>query len=359
MGRRPKNYVPPEGTLFITCLKCGKEKEEGEFYMNKWSRLYNLNNHRVPFCKTCVQGLFDEYTKRYDEKTALIILCSALNMYYNPDIYNSVISQNNCFNFGWYLRTLQNTQYQHKSFENSITDGELGKIEKSKEETATKWSKKDKTNMDYVVSVVGYDPFEDCGMSDDDKKYCYNLMASYCDIDGIKDDGHKMVCCVQIVQNQLQVRKIDEEINQELSSGTFDEDKVKKLTDSKKRLQDGVAKIAQDNNISSKYNENSKRGKNTLSQKMKDMLEDGYESVRVNLFDIKTSEAIKQVADISNRSIMEQLGFDNNDYADMVKKQRELLVELQGKCDEMSEENRNLQNELNDLKASSGKKKAR
>lgn len=351
MGRRPKNYVPPEGTLFITCLKCGKEKEEGEFYMNKWSRLYRENNNRVPFCKTCVQGLFDEYTKRHDEKTALIILCAELDMYYNPDIYDSVVSQNNCFNFGWYLRTLQNSQYQHKSFYNSINDGEIGKIPKTKEEVETKWSKIDKTNMNFVISTVGYDPFEDCGMSDEDRKYCYNLLAGYCDIEGIKDDGHKRACCIQIVQNQLQIKKLDEEMNREFSEGMFDEDKMKKLANSKKLLQDGVAKIAQDNNISSKYNDNSKRGKNTLSQKMKEMLADGYEAVRVNLFDIKTSEAIKQIADISNKSIMEQLGFDSNDYGEMVKKQRELLVELQNKCDEIDEENRNLKNELNDLKS--------
>lgn len=356
MGRRPKNYVPPEGTLFITCLKCGKEKEEGEFYINKWSRIYNMNKNRVPFCKECVQGLFNEYTKRYDEKTALIILCAELDMYYNIDIYNAVVTQNNCFNFGWYLRTLQNQQYQNKSFQNSIIDGELGRLSVQKEETATKWSKEDKQNKHYVVSTVGYDPFENSGMSDDDKKYCYNLLSGYCDIDGIKDDGHKMVCCIQIVQNQLQIKKLDEEINKDFSIGSFDEDKMKKLANSKKQLQDGVAKIAQDNNISSKYNDNSKRGKNTLSQKMKDMLADGYESVRVNLFDIKTSEAIKQVADISNKSIMEQLSFDNNDYADMVKKQRELLAELQYKCDELEEENRNLQNELNDLNANKKKR---
>ena len=87
MGRRPKNYVPPEGTLFLTCLKCGKEKAEGEFYVNKWSRIYKMNKSRVPFCKECVQELFNEYANRYDEKTALVILCAELDMYYNIDIY--------------------------------------------------------------------------------------------------------------------------------------------------------------------------------------------------------------------------------------------------------------------------------
>lgn len=356
MGRRPKNYVTPPEILQIECVRCGKTKEETEFYTNRWSNVYNINKKIVPLCKDCVNSLMEEYTKRFDEKTALSVVCANLDMPFLPELYTDLVNKTSCFTFGMYVRQLQMKQYQHKNFQTSITDGEVLRSGASQRDTIeTKWSKKDKQNMNYVISIVGYDPFDNCGMSDDDKKYCYNLLSGYCDIDGIKDDGHKMICCIQMVQNQLQIKKLDEEINKEFGDGMFDEDKMKKLANSKKQLQDGVAKIAQDNNISSKYNDNSKHGKNTLSQKMKDMLADGYESVRVNLFDIKTSEAIKQVADISNKSIMEQLAFDNNDYADMVKKQRELLTELQSKCDEMEEENRNLKNELNDLR--SNKKK--
>lgn len=358
MGRRPKNYVPPPDVLYLDCVRCGKNKEETNFYASKWSRVFNINKKFVPLCKDCINLLFEEYTKRFDEKTALCILCANLDLPFLPDVYARLIKDNSCFSLGRYVRQLQMTQYHDLNFQTSITKGELNKNPESLKETAkTRMSREDKQNMNYVISTVGYDPFEDCGMSDDDRRYCYNLLSSYCDIEGIKDDGHKMICCIQMVQNQLQIKKLDEEINKELSDNIFNEDKLKKLAASKNQLQDGVAKIARDNNISSKYNDNSKRGKNTLSQKMKDMLADGFESVRVNLFDIKTSEAIKQVADISNRSIMEQLNFDNSDYADMVKKQRELLTELQSKCDEMAEENRNLQNELNDLKASAAGKR--
>lgn len=354
MGRRPKNYVPPEGTLFITCLKCGREKEQGEFYMNKYSRLYNLNNSRVPFCKECVQGLFNEYTKRHDEKTALMIICAELDMYYNIDIYNSVVAQNNCFNFGWYLRTLQNSQYQNKSFYNSIIDGALGKTEKPKEDTDTKWSRIDKQNMNFVISVVGYDPFESVNMSDEDKKYCYNLLSGYCDIDGIKEDSHKMIGCIQIVQNQLQIRKIDEIITPELDNPDPDDTKLKSLTESKKKLQDNITKIAQDNNISSKSN--GKRGKNAFTQKMKDMSEEGYEPSRPNLFDVKTSESFKQVAAISAQCISDQLAFDDSEYSAMVKEQREIITSLREKTEILEEENRNLKNELSDLKLKTKKR---
>ena len=354
MGRRPKNYVPPEVTLFLTCLKCGKEKEEGEFYVNKWSRIYKMNKSRVPFCKECVQELFNEYAGRYDEKTALVILCAELDMYYNIDIYKAVVAQNNCFNFGWYLRTLQNAQYQHKSFANSVVDGEMGKINPQKEDGDTKWSKEDKRNKKYVVSVVGYDPFEGYNMQDEDRKYCYNLLSGYCDIDGIKEDNHKMIGCIQIVQNQLQIRKIDEIINPELKDPNFDDSKLKSMTDSKKKLQDNITKLAQDNNISSKHN--GKRGKNAFTQKMKDMSEEGYEPARPNLYDIKMSEALKQVAQISARCIADQLDFDDSEYSAMVKEQREMLTALREKNETLEEENRNLKNELSDLKLSSKKR---
>lgn len=105
----------------------------------------------------------------------------------------------------------------------------------------------------------------------------------------------------------------------------------------------------QDNNISSAYSKNTKVGENTLTKKMKKLLDDDFEEIRVNLFDIKTSEAMKQVADISNRSIMDQLSLDGNDYTQMLKEQREMIVELTAKTDELKEENRNLKNRLADM----------
>lgn len=354
MGRRPKNYVTPPEILQIECVKCGKIKEETEFYTNRWSKVYNINKKIVPLCKDCVNSLMEEYTKRFDEQTALSVLCANLDMPFLPELYVDLVKKNSCFTFGMYVRQLQMKQYQHKNFQTSITDGELVKTgDRSKEAAETKWSKKDKQNMNYVISTVGYDPFDNCNMSDDNRKYCYNLLAGYCDIDGIKDDSHKMIGCIQIVQNQLQIRKIDEIINPELDNPNFDDGKLKSLTESKKKLQDNIAKLAQDNNISSKYN--GKRGRNAFTQKMKDMSEDGYEPARLNLFDIKTSESLKQVAAISNQCISQQLAFDDGEYSAMVKEQREMLSELREKNEALEEENRNLKNRLSDLERTAKK----
>ena len=75
------------------------------------------------------------------------------------------------------------------------------------------------------------------------------------------------------------------------------------------------------------------------------------------MFDIRTSECMKQIADLSNQSIMEQLTLDANDYAEMLKEQRELIGKLQSESDELSEENRMLKNKVIDLE--NKKKKSR
>lgn len=352
IARKPKVVEKPLiEEIKIECARCGKTKKELEYFLSKWSKVWNINNKRVPICKDCIQELMDEYTKRFDEKTALAICCAYLDIPYYETLYKSIRDNNSFFNVGLYIRQLQMRQHQYKSFQNSLTEGELMRTESEvKEIIESRWSKRDKQNMNFAISVVGYDPFDDCCLTENDRKYSFNVLSGYCDIDGIKDDSHKLQACVQITQNQLQIKKLDELLNQELLASKPDENVIKSLTTAKKQLQDSVARIAQDNNLSSAYNNNSSVGKNTLSKKMKEMLADGYEAIRVNLYDIKTSEAMKQIADLSNQSIIEQLTWDSNDYTEMIKEQRAMILKLQSDNETLTEENRMVKNELLDLK---------
>ena len=59
---------------------------------------------------------------------------------------------------------------------------------------------------------------------------------------------------------------------------------------------------------------------------------------------------MKQIADLSNQSIMEQLNWNSNDYTEMIKEQREMLEKLQSENSTLSEENRMLKNQLIDIK---------
>ena len=79
------------------------------------------------------------------------------------------------------------------------------------------------------------------------------------------------------------------------------------------------------------------------------MAENGYRDIEVNLFDIKTSEAFKQIDQLSNENIANQLTLDNNDYSEIVKEQRELIQKYETELDTYKEENRILKNKLIDL----------
>ena len=128
-------------------------------------------------------------------------------------------------------------QYQNSTFINTLASKELDKTSKEvKDEMESRWSKKDRQNMEYSISTIGYDPFEDINMTQNDRKYCFNILAGYLDIEGIREDGHKMQSVVQIAQMQLQCKKLDELINQELLNIQVDESKVKNLTATKKAI---------------------------------------------------------------------------------------------------------------------------
>ena len=138
-------------------------------------------------------------------------------------------------------------------------------------------------------------------------------------------------------------------MNIELSNDDVDDKKVQKLSSSKSTLLSSIATIAKDNNIASNYNKNSKQGQSSLSSKMKEMADNGFQEIQVNLFDIKTSEAFKQIDKISNENIANQLTLDNSEYSEIVKEQRETLKAQEQKIDELTEENRNLKNKIIDL----------
>lgn len=352
MPRKAAKLNTKKETPRYVCQCCGEEKVESNFFSSKWSKVWNITDHKVLFCKDCIQKLFDEFKNRFDEFTALKICCHYLDVPVYREMYDSIVQNNNFFNVGLYLRQMNLGQFQYKGFEVSMVNGELGKTEdEAKEEREAKWSRADKQNMNYCISVCGYDPFENCGMTDLDRKYCFNILAGYCDSQGVSEDGHKVQSVIQITNSQLQCRKIDEFINAELMSQSPDESRIKNLSTTKKQLLDAIAKIAQDNNISSAYNQNSSRGANTLSSKMKEIADNGFESIYVNCFDIETCEAMEQIARISNRAIMDELNLDGSDYSDMVKEQRDMITNLDTKYKALEEENRVLKNRIIDLEA--------
>lgn len=246
-------------------------------------------------------------------------------------------------------RTRERIAQKYADIKNKPIESEERESQLEQEEV--KWTKKDKQNMKYVITTIGYDPYDDVGLSEIDRKYCYNILSGYCDTEGISEDGHKLQSVIEMTMLYCQCKKITEAMNIELSKQESSDAKIRQLTTSKSSLLSSIATIAKDNNIASNYNKNSKQGQNSLTSKMKEMAENGFQEISVNMFDIKTSEAFRQIDEISNTNIANQLLLDNNDYAEIIKEQREMIQHFEKETDELREENRLLKNKIIDLES--------
>lgn len=382
-GEMPANKQ--KGKKKCTC--CGQEKNIVNGFYSSNSPLYAVDR-RVPICKDCIRDLcIDKDTGEINEielnKTLRIVqkpyfkddLASAYAQFKKEHSYvtdedlkkygdkilglyfkNTMLRQNKDLsyedseNMGFMHQNSNITISKKKEISNKYSDvscvnqdNDLGKMGK------VVWSEKDTQNMNYAISMIGYNPFEDAGLSDSDKKYCFNILSGYCDTDGVTEDGNKMQGVIEITMMYCQCKKITETMNIELSKRYVDDAKIAKLTSAKSSLLSSISTIAKDNNIASNYNKNSKQGQSSLTAKMKEMSENNFEAIKVNLFDIKTSEAFKQIADLSNQSIMDQLTLDNNDYVEVVKEQRDIIQKQESDLDALREENRNLKNKIIDL----------
>ena len=278
-------------------------------------------------------------------KAAIIYGCSLLDVPFFADDYQWIVENSPNITMGYYLRRLFRVT-SDRTFLNSIVNNTIYLGDDSVRASLTsEWSDNEKQNMEFVISAIGYDPYLDYKMTDQDKKFAYNVLAGYLDDDDIRSDSYKIQAAIQVAQTQVQCNKIDDMINAEFLNTPPNETTITKLITTKKGLLSAVAKLAEDSGIANSNNKGS-AGSNTLTKKMKELTVNGFEEIQVNLFDIKTSEAMKQIADLSNQSILDQLSFGANDYIDIIKDQREMIAMLQAELDKLKEDNRNLVNSM-------------
>lgn len=188
------------------------------------------------------------------------------------------------------------------------------------------------------------DPFESFDYEDGDYRNAFNITAKYLEDESILQDAHKMQSLITMVATIIQSNKIETLLTYQYRNIKPDINEIKTLTATKKDLQATISKLAEDNNISSKYQKENKSAQSHLTAKMKEMANADYWEAKPNMFDVRTSAAMRQMMDISNQSIIEQLELTDSDYAQMVKEQREMIKSLQEEKDRLAEELRNMTN---------------
>jgi len=164
----------------------------------------------------------------------------------------------------------------------------------------------------------------------------------------------RVAACITIVRSFNQMAKFDDLIatlmadtpNIAVNSAT-----IKSLEDMKNKVVTSVSKLAEDNCISLKHSKNSKKGENTWTGKLRKIKEMNLREAEVNGFDMQTCRGMKQVMDMSNRSIIEALKLDESDYSDMLAEQRDMIVKLNEDLDHYKEICRIILRENLDLKS--------
>lgn len=203
-------------------------------------------------------------------------------------------------------------------------------------------------NRKDVIKLLGYDPFE--GEKLEDQPLLYSQLLGYLDLGGDNEDMMRTSSAITIVRGFSQQAKIDDKIAKAMTNSNVNTSELKQLLDSKKNISSTISQLAEQSCLSLKHSKNASKGENTFTGIVKKLKEMNLRDAEVNAFDIGTCEGMRQVADISNASIMKQIRLDENDYSEMLIKQREMITKLQEKADQNEEVARILLRENIDLK---------
>lgn len=345
------------------CIRCGRKypKYVGYFYKNARSDIFLQNDSRVPVCINCINDIQTDLEKKFrDKRLVFMALCAYCDIYYCDKAFYDVFDKPNG-DFGKYCRIINNQQYKNKTFKDTILEmndklAEL--LAPADMPVARKMNDQDKKNMNYVVSSLGYDCFDDDSWSDDDRRFAFNTLADYLS-DEVMEDPHKIQSVIAMVKTYVQIEQIDKTLNSELRKSSPDTDNLNKLTNVKKSLLSAINAIAKENGISAIASGKKTQSGNSLTRIMREMADNGFEEIKVNVIDSKLADSYKEIATDNIKAILNELQFTGDEYAEMLSKQTELVSKQQERIDILEEDKRKLKIEIKGLNEEIGKLDAR
>lgn len=350
------------------CLVCDTLKKKEDFYVSTDP----MNKAGITqICKACAKKIALRTDKNGDEhecnKDSVCLSLKYMNKPFLNDLWDSSVQESENLAAGKvkhspataYFKNVAMGQYNGLTYFDSDMFKEkiIYEDEKTPQMIVEEHAGQDTyddflKNKQDVVRLLSYDPFEQEAVSD--QPFLYSQLLGLLDSGGDEnDDMMRNASAISIVRGFLQSSKIDNAIaslmadikNIDKNSAT-----IKSLQDSKSKITSVITNLAAESCISLKNNKNAKKGENTWTGKIKKIKDLDLRQGRVNGFDIDTSKAMRQVMDLSHKSILQELKLDETDWSDMVAEQRDMIVKLQRKLDKYTEISRILLNENLDLK---------
>lgn len=321
----------------------------------------------IPICKECANILAQvhdkdgkptgEYTKESVMYALEFVDRPFLEKLWDATIQEATADSGKTYKnlFGLYMKNVQMKDYRDMRwrdsdiFDYSATQVKINPVEEDKD-TVDEINEMYLANKRKVIRDLGYDPF--ANEPEKEKPFLYNRLAGMLD-DTTIEDMFKSGACVEIVKDYHQAEKLNDIISsyiQDRREASKNSGIIKNLTTTKKAIIDQALSLAKDNGISVNNNKNASKGGSTLSGKMNYLNKIGFRDARINMFDIETAEGMRQVAEISAKAQVDQIGFDDNAYETIQNIRREIVDECQRERDEAVETARRLLEENIDLK---------
>ena len=370
-GRRAATKKTAADEKKYLCQFCLKEKRKSEFYI---STDPHVMTGIVPICKDCIRKIalnWDDNRKEYGPctKKSVMDALEYLDRPFLESLWNSSYAEwaddtkqkRRTTIWDAYIKNVGLKNYNGMRwrdgdiFQTYVEDAkQVATLESGDKESAPTLvasqevnNEVDKNRKD-VIRLLGYDPFG--GEKLEDQPLLYSQLIGYLDLGGDNEDMMRTSSAITIVRGFLQQAKLDDKIAKSMANSNVNAAELKTLLDSKQKISSTISQLAEQSCLSLKHNKNASKGENTFTGIVKKLKEMDLRDAEVNAFDIGTAEGMRQVADISNASIMKQIRLDENDYNEMLIKQREMITKLQEKADQNEATARILLRENIDLK---------
>ena len=201
-------------------------------------------------------------------------------------------------------------------------------------------TEEDLVNRRNILQFFHYDPFEKDPI--EDRKQLYRDLTTLID-ESMASDLPKQRAAISLVRGYLRLDKITDAI-QSLSATpemmVANSKDIKNLGEVERAQNAAISTISKDHGFSERWAVAKSKGSGTLSAVVRDLNDYKYDKGYCNIYDVKTSQSMQMISDISTKSIMKQISLSDSDYKDIVKKQRENIMELNKENAKLKEENR-------------------
>lgn len=184
------------------------------------------------------------------------------------------------------------------------------------------WAKDERLARQRIIKIYKYDPFgEESDL--DAKKKMYRDLELMLD-ENMETNSIKLNGAVSIVKAYRDIRRYEGFIEALERSEDPDIKQIKAMQEILNYKRDTVLKIAKENGFNTD-GKTSGQNKNTLSGRMAEMKKYMYEPGLVDFYGVRTTKSFQEIADISFKSIFDQIALTEGDWKEMITEQSKTI----------------------------------